>query len=127
MKKNLLFIGILFLGFSMMISSIILSNSMKTPSQLNGILNGSLTMEDSQQYDTGMLQQYGTDILQQYDAQILLGYDANTEDEQRHFIKDIENGPLEGLPYTKINGRYLFSKKAMEEWLYNRTIKQVTQ
>ncbi len=104
----------------MIISSIFLSNSMRTLSQMNGILNGSLTMGNS-------YEGIKSDILQQYDAQTLLGYDSDTDGGLKHFIRDIENGTLEGLPYIKINGNYLFSKKALEEWLYHRSLKQITQ
>lgn len=108
MKKNLLFIGILILGISMIVSSIILSKSIKKQTQLNGTLNGTLTMNDSYNIDN--------DILQTYDAGAMLGYNESD------LIRDIENGKLEGLPCTKIGGHYIFSKKALEEWIYNKTL-----
>lgn len=46
----------------------------------------------------------------------MLGY------EQDALIIDIENGKLEGIPYTKVGGHYIFSKRALEEWVYNKVL-----
>ena len=108
MRKSLLFIGMLFLGASMIISSLILSKSINENKQLNGVLNGSFTMRDS--YDVEK------DILMPYDAGAMLGY------EQDDFIHDIKSGNLDGIPFTQVGGRYIFSKKALEEWVYSKTL-----
>lgn len=106
MKKNLLFIGMLFLGASMIISSLILSASIKQGNQLTGSLTGSFNMADYSGIDS--------DILMPYGAGIILGYDPDT------LIQDIENGKLEGIPFTKIGDNYIFSKKVLEEWVYSK-------
>ena len=112
MKKNLLYISIMFLGVSMIISSFILSMAIKEGNQLYGSLNGSLSgsfsMSDSSSKDN--------DILIPYDAGQMLGYDQDA------LIIDIENGKLEGIPYAKFGNSYIFSKKALEEWIYSKTL-----
>lgn len=108
MKKNLLFIGMLFLGISMIISSLILSVSINQENQLNGILNGTFNMSEYSGIES--------DIIMPYGAGIILGYDQDT------LIQNIENGKLEGIPYTKIGDNYIFSKKALEEWVYSKTL-----
>lgn len=46
----------------------------------------------------------------------MLGYDQDA------LIIDIENGKLEGIPYTKVGGNYIFSKKDIEDWIYSKTL-----
>jgi len=106
MRKYLTFIGMLFLGASIIISSLILSKSINGSKQLNSILNGSLTMSSS--YDADR------DILMPYEAGAMLGYN------QDEFIQDIENGKLKGIPCTQVGGHYIFSKKSLEEWVYSK-------
>lgn len=110
MNKNLLFIGTLFLGASLIASSLIMSKSIDGNKQLIGNLNGLFTLDDS--YDNNA----NKDILMVYDAAAMFGY------QEENFIRDIENDRLEGLPFTQIGGRYIFSRKSLEEWLYNRTL-----
>lgn len=114
MKRNLIFLGIIFLGVSMIISSIIISKSFSELKnlncKLNGSLTGSLTVSNMDSYYTK------SDVLQTYDAGIMLGY------EQDVLIQDIESGKLEGIPYTKVGDHYIFSKKALEEWVYNTVL-----
>lgn len=113
MKKDLTFISILFLGISLLISSLIISKSLSIsePTIMNGSLNGSLTLNDTNSYKN-------SDVLQVYDAAAMLGYnDYNV------LIQDINNGKLKGIPYTVIGNHYMFSKKALEEWIYNMSIK----
>ena len=111
MKKNLLFIGIIFLGLSMIISSYIISKSLSKSINMNGILNGSLTVSDMDSYN------FESDVLQAFNAGRMLGYEADS------FIQDINNGKLDGIPYIKLEDHYIFSKKALEEWVYNESLK----
>lgn len=108
MKKNLLYISIVFLGVSMIISSIILSRAIKEGNQLNGSLSGSFSMIDNSRKES--------DVLMPYDAGVMLGYDQDA------LIIDIENGKLEGIPFAKFGDNYIFSKKALEDWIYNKTL-----
>lgn len=110
MKKNLIFISIIFLGVSMIISSLILSMAIKEGKQLNGILNGSFSTSaySSEERDS--------DVLMPYDAGYMLGYDQDA------LIIDIENGKLHGIPYAKLGDNYIFSKKALEDWIYSKTL-----
>lgn len=112
MNKNFLFISIIFLGLAMLISSFIISKSLSInePTIMNGNLNGSLTLNDTNSYSR-------SDVLQASEAGAILGYDYNV------FIQDIDNGKLKGIPYIEIGGHYVFSKKALEEWVYNMSIK----
>jgi hypothetical protein len=76
--------------------------------QLNGIFNGSFTMSNAYNADK--------DILMLYDAGAMLGYDPG------EFIQDIKNGKLEGIPFIQVGDRYIFSKKALEEWVYGKAV-----
>lgn len=108
MKKNLLYICIVFLGFSMIISSIILSSAIKEGNQLYGSLSGSFSMSGYSREES--------DVLIPYSAGQMLGYDQDA------LIFDIENGKLEGIPYTIVGDNYIFSKKALEDWIYSKTL-----
>ncbi len=107
MKKNVLFIGILLLGISMIISSLILSKSISEGKQLNGSLNGTFDISNTTNEEG--------DILKAYSAGVMLGYDRDD------LIKDIDSGNLQGLPFAKIGDQYVFSKKALEEWVYSKS------
>lgn len=115
MKKDLIFIGMIFLGVSMIISSLILSKpQIKQEQFLNTSLNGSLY----QNVSSSESNLTSGDILQPYYAGLLLGYD------QEDLIAKIIDGTLEGIPYVKIGNHYVFSKKALEEWIYNQSVKK---
>lgn len=109
MKRYLIFFGLLFLGISMIISSYFLSQAIKEQTQLNGIFNGSLSMDDNSE---------NNDILRIYDVAAMFAYE-----DYDSLIKDIKSGRIEGIPYTKIGENYIFSKKALEEWVYNTVSK----
>ena len=118
MRKNLVFvgmllIGMLFLGASMIISSLILSESIIGNKELNGTLKGNL----SGSFIMSESPNVKSDILLPFEAGDILGYQ-----QQEDFIQDIKNGTLEGIPFTQVEGRYIFSKKALEEWVYSKTI-----
>ena len=78
---------------------------------MNGNLNGSLTMSDMDSYN------FESDVLLAFDAGRMLGYESNS------LIQDINNGKLEGIPYIKLKDHYIFSKTALEEWVYNESLK----
>lgn len=96
----------------MIISSLILANSIKEQTQVRGTFDGSLHMNDLSTPDS-----YSGDILMPYEAGAMLGYD-----DFNALLQDITAGKIEGIPYTIIANNYVFSKKALEEWLYNRII-----
>lgn len=114
MKRNLCFYSVIFLGVSMIISSYIISRSLNELANKNDILNasltGSLSVSNMESYKNV------SDVLQTYDAGIMLGY------EQDNLIQDIKSGKLEGIPYIEVGDHYIFSKKALEEWVYNRAL-----
>ncbi|MDF2486588.1 MAG: hypothetical protein K0R46_2756 [Herbinix sp.] len=115
MKKNLLYISIIFLGISMIISAFILSRSKTEQIQsINGSLNGTfgITQSNYQVIDT-----YSGDIISLYTAAGILLYDN-----QDVLKQAIDNGNKNDIPYVSINGNYLFSKKALEEWIYNKSL-----
>jgi hypothetical protein len=98
----------------MIISSFIISKSLSEPTSiygnLNGSINGSITVSNTDSYYNN------SDVLQAYDAGVMLGYEYNA------FIQDINNGKLEGIPYLEIGDHYIFSKKALEEWVYKKSL-----
>ena len=95
----------------MIISSYIISKSLSKSINMNGNLNGSLTMSDMDSYN------FESDVLLAFDAGRMLGYESNS------LIQDINNGKLEGIPYIKLKDHYIFSKTALEEWVYNESLK----
>lgn len=105
--------GLVFLSIAIIISAVILAFALNRQGvltgDLNGSLNGSLTLVDS----SGL---YDSDIIQSYQAAQLLGYQTGPEE----LITDILQGSLPGIPFTKINNNYIFSRKALEEWIYSR-------
>ncbi len=119
MKKDTLFYGMIFLGIALIVSSFILSNAIRQGNQLygnlTGNLSGSFTSTSADVIYTGNKNYTNNDILITYDAGILLGYQRDD------FIRAIISGELEGIPYTKLGSEYIFSRKALEEWVYNKT------
>ena len=111
----MLYISIILLGISFMISSLIIARSLDKLVNKNffSTINGSLNVSNSD-YNNKI----ESDVLLIYDAEIMLGYEPNT------LRQDIQKGKLEGIPYTKVGTQYLFSKKALEEWVYNRSKEQ---
>lgn len=102
-KSMFLGISILILSISIFISSIIISNSFK---QLN---NSPITKEDSVHKNEN--------ILSLEEAADYLGTSA----ENLKYI--IEKG-APGLTFTRLEGKYIFSKKAIDKWLENTTWRQ---
>ena len=113
MKKNLLFIGFIFLGLSFVISSYIISHSLSNTINTNATVNGVISVSNSDSDNTDK----DSDILILHDAGTMLGY---ASDELIQMIKD---GKLEGIPYVDLGDHYIFSKKALEEWVYNNSTK----
>jgi hypothetical protein len=74
---------------------------------MNAILNGSLSVVSNSDSNYN-----ANDILQGPDAGAILGYDYNA------FIQAIKDGKLEGIPYIDLGDHFVFSKKALEEWVY---------
>lgn len=122
MKKNLLTIGLIFLGISIIISACIISKPLGGLIYFNhtlaGTLDGTLSVEqpDSSNYQININNK--SDILQTEDAGRILGYSDNEK-----FIRDMGSGELKGIPYTRVSGHYLFSKKALDEWIYSNSMK----
>lgn len=52
-----------------------------------------------------------------YDAAAMLGFSKDG------LISQILNGNPNEIPYIDVSGTYLFSKKALEEWIYSKSIK----
>lgn len=119
MKKNLLYISIFFLGIAMIISAIILSRSRIEQIQMvSGSLNGSFGISQSSvngsETDSDM---YSGDIISMYTAARILLY------ENPEILKnEIDNGNKNDIPYVLINGNYVFSEKALEEWIYRKAV-----
>jgi hypothetical protein len=119
MKKNLLYISIFFLGIAMIISAIILSRSRIEQFQMvSGSLNGSFGISQSSvngsETDSDM---YSGDIISMYTAARILLY------ENPEILKnEIDNGNKNDIPYVLINGNYVFSEKALEEWIYRKAV-----
>lgn len=114
-SNNLLFAGMIILGVSIIISSIILSNpKIEQLQNVNSVLNGSLSMNQTMtSSDSGNT----SDILKSDDAAIILGYNSS-----QYLIRDILGGNPEGIPYVLVDKNYLFSKKALEEWVYSKSL-----
>jgi len=110
-KKNLLFIGFIFLGLSFVISSYIISHSLSNTINTNAAVNGVISVSNSDNTDKN------SDVLMPYDAGAMLGYQSD------EFIQMIKDGKLEGIPYVDLGDHYIFSKKALEEWVYNNSTK----
>ena len=113
MKNNLIFMGLLFLGISMIVSALILSKSeSKQLHTITGSLNQSvnLTQLDSLHNNT-------SDIILPHDAAIILGYES-----QEKLVKDIRDGELQEIPYVLIDNQVRFSKRALEEWIYDKSL-----
>jgi hypothetical protein len=122
MKKDVVLIGIICLGVSMIICSLILSKAIKEQrqsygtlnNQLSGSIEGRLYLEEDDSANQMIIE---SDILVPYQVGELLGYsDYNL------LIIDIEDGKLEGIPYTRIRSNYVFSKKALEDWIYSKVV-----
>lgn len=117
MKKNLVSISVMFLGLSIIISSYIISKSLSQITNMSAVLDGSLSVINSDSdYNTNAVSQT-SDILQAYDAGVILGY------EDYVLIQFIRDGKLNGLPYIDLGDHFIFSKKALEEWVYKNSIK----
>lgn len=114
--------GLVILSVAIIVSSIILAVALhqvstiisSSQSVIQGSLNGSLTLDDSSRFTD-------SDIMQVYQAAELLGY-GDTNDS---FILDILNGKFQDIPYTKMGRTYIFSRVALEEWVYQRAIGNV--
>lgn len=61
------------------------------------------------------------DSMMLYDLAAYLG--INTEN-LAAFKEMIEKNKIEGLPYIKINGNFVFSKRAVDQWLYDASLKR---
>jgi len=115
-KDNFIFISsiIIIISVSMIISSVILAKAISEQKQLYGALNttvtGSLSTADLSVHENDK-----GDIIQLYDAASMLGYN-----DQNQLAEDIEKGQLKGIPCTKIRNHYVFSRRALEEWLYDK-------
>lgn len=113
MKKNLLCLSIIFLGISLIISALILSRSrIEYIHTFDGNVHGSLGLLQS----STMVNEITDDILVPNEAGSLLGYNGDD------LIRDIENGVISDIPYVYIGGEVRFSKKALEEWIYQKSI-----
>lgn len=111
MKKDLLCISIVFLALSMIISAYIISKSLSEETYMNGNLSGALTvMSDDTNFIT-------SDVLNEEAARAMFGYAYD------YLIQMIRDGNLEHIPYIEFGDNYIFSKKALEEWVYSRLIK----
>lgn len=108
MKNSLIaLLGCFILGVCMVLSSILLSNSISNLSRQNHIINGSLGVSQS---NTGTENE--NEYLAVGDVARLLGYDSIEA-----FSKDVLNGNLRDLPYINVNGLLIFSKTAFDDWL----------
>lgn len=110
MKKSLLiFSGLVILGISLIISTLILSNSL---SSQNHIINGSFGVNQSvTSSDSGA--RYN-EYMAIGEVSSLLGYD-NIET----FTEDVLDDKLGDLPYINVEGKLIFSRTAFDEWLVN--------
>ncbi len=121
MKKDTLFYGMIFLGIALIVSSLILSGAIRQGNQLygdlTGNLSGSFTSTSADAIYTENINGINKDILIAAEAGALLGYQR--EDLINAIIKD----ELEGIPYTKLGSEYIFSRKALEEWVYKSSTK----
>jgi len=107
MKNSaLIFSGLVILGISMIISSMIFSKGLTTQEH---IINGSLGVNQSIHENN-----YGneSEYLPIGEVSALLGYENVDE-----FTKDVLNEKLGNIPYVKVNENLIFSRTAFEEWL----------
>jgi hypothetical protein len=58
------------------------------------------------------------DVMLLEEAGYYLGYSNENMGEFRSLVG---YDKIPGLPYTKLSGKIVFSKKALDEWLYNAT------
>jgi|GEM_PF-6583577 hypothetical protein len=127
MKNNHYILGaIIFLGISLIVSANIIaraiSNNTFLNGNLNGDLNGTFTMQSSSDTNNNTdnnMDVNNSDVINPEEAGKLLGYVDTV-----HFINDIKSGKLHGIPYLYLYDQYIFSKKAIEEWIYKQAVKQ---
>jgi hypothetical protein len=103
----------------MIISAIILSRSRIEQIQMvSGSLNGSLGISLSDINEAGAYSDiYSGDIISMYDAARILLY------ENPELLKnEIDLGNKNDVPCVLINGNYVFSEKALEEWIYQKSL-----
>lgn len=132
MKNNHYILGaIIFLGISLIVSANIIagaiSNNTFLNGNLNGNLNGTFTMQNSSDMDNNTDKNIdgnnsdvnNSDVINPEEAGKLLGYVDTV-----HFTNDIKSEKLHGIPYLYLYDQYIFSKKAIEDWIYKQAVKQ---
>lgn len=125
-SKNRISVGLIILGAAIVISALILANSLKKEAFLNGELSGSLQgsfvlQEDKPDEEINSSNDIDTKVILSIDeVSIMLGY-VNKGD----LIKDITSNKLEKFPYLLIGGRFVFNKKSVEEWVYEKSLSRL--
>jgi hypothetical protein len=98
------------LGISIIISALILGNSLKSLTNQDNIINGSLGVNGSLMVSQGVNSE--SEYMAIGEVSSLLGYDSIGV-----FKKDVLNNKIGYLPYVSINGELIFSRTAFEDWL----------
>jgi hypothetical protein len=118
-REKLLPLSIICLSISLVVSSIIIANGLREASfGASGSLNGSISsVGNSVGYLSNTIKEInnntnGTDkdLMTMKEAASYLGTIEN------NLFYSIENKTIT-VPYTKIEGNYMFSKKAIDKWI----------
>ncbi|HEY9061497.1 MAG TPA: helix-turn-helix domain-containing protein [Pseudobacteroides sp.] len=104
MEKKEFLAGCIIIGASIIICSFILKDS----NLLRSFIPTSAGQSVSVPSDFSIRQ---NDIIGIYDAAAYLGMDDSS------LVSAINSNKLRGLPYTKINNNYIFSRKLIEQWV----------
>ncbi|HKL41263.1 MAG TPA: hypothetical protein VJ962_01585 [Clostridia bacterium] len=99
-KENKVIVVLIFLSFSIILSSLILSVT------INNVSNQALSIEMKNEKDN---------ILSLEEAADYLGVTTISLE------KTIETTSI-GIPFLKLEGNYIFTKKGLDEWLINNHI-----
>jgi hypothetical protein len=119
-KEKLLPLSIICLSISLVVSSTIISKGMRESSlRVSNSLTGSITsivnsvknnIDNEKKQVNNNTNQTDKDLMTLSEAGNYLGTSAN------NLYYSIENKSIT-VPYTKIEGNYMFSKKAIDKWI----------
>ncbi len=90
---------------------------------LNGNLYGELSLannDDNTDDPNNKNKNNPTNLIMADEAKSLIYYDGTID----AFLSDIKSGKLTDFPYIKMKENYVFSRKAIEDWVYKQSLKQ---
>lgn len=96
------------------VALIICTTKLTNTNAFRGILNAYGSINSSVSLNNGQANQRSyNEVLSIYDATSYLGIDEAT-------LRNVVNsGNVLGIPYVSTGGQIIFSKKALDEWIYN--------